>query len=332
MNEPLVSVKMITYNHALYITQAIEGILQQKTNFPVELVIGEDCSTDGTREVVFEYRKKYPDIIRVVTSDKNVGMNKNGYRTMKACRGKYVAFCEGDDHWHHPDKLQKQVDYLESHPECGLIHSDYDRYFATSGKIIKNFNKSENNIPPDNLDISSILRGGRYLYILTCTVMIRREMLLQVIESDHFLHQSGTFLIGDTNIWAEIAWQSKTHYINESLSTYTVMEESASKSSDPKKNAKFGMSINELFLYLTKKYNLPESEFRFHTENWCRYALWVAFYEKNQILVKEVRKKKAKWSAKEFLLYYGTMYRTINRLLITMLAIKEKINSKVQCQ
>ena len=129
MTEPLVSVKMITYNHAPYIAQAIEGVLQQKTNFPFELVIGEDCSTDGTREIVFEYQEKYPDIIRVITSDKNVGMKKNGYRTTKACRGKYVAFCEGDDYWHHPDKLQKQVDYLESHPECGMVFTDFNVHF-----------------------------------------------------------------------------------------------------------------------------------------------------------------------------------------------------------
>lgn len=76
MPEPLVSVKMITYNHAPYIAQAIEGVLMQKTNFLFELVIGEDCSTDGTREIVFEYQKKYPDIIRVITSEHNVGVKK----------------------------------------------------------------------------------------------------------------------------------------------------------------------------------------------------------------------------------------------------------------
>src|SRR4030042_6002267 len=123
MTEPLVSVKMITYNHAPYIAQAIEGVLQQKTNFPFELVIGEDCSTDGTRAIVLEYQRKYSDIIRVITSDNNVGAYENIRRTSKACRGRYVAFCDGDDFWHDPSKLQKQTDYLETHPECGLVYS-----------------------------------------------------------------------------------------------------------------------------------------------------------------------------------------------------------------
>ena len=83
VKEPLVSVKMITYNHASYIGQAIEGVVGQKTTFPFELVIGEDCSTDGTREIVFEYQKKFPDIIRVITSDKNVGGKKNSRRVTK---------------------------------------------------------------------------------------------------------------------------------------------------------------------------------------------------------------------------------------------------------
>ena len=97
---PLVSVKMITYNHAPYIAQAIEGVVKQETEYPFELIIGEDCSTDGTRDIGFEFQKKDPDIIRVITSDKNVGAKQNDYRTTKACRGKYIAFCDGDDYWH----------------------------------------------------------------------------------------------------------------------------------------------------------------------------------------------------------------------------------------
>jgi glycosyltransferase involved in cell wall biosynthesis len=83
MTDPLVSVHMITYNHAPYIAQTIEGVLKQKVDFPIELVIGEDCSIDGSREIVLQYQKKYPDIIRLITSDKNVGGKKNSYRTMK---------------------------------------------------------------------------------------------------------------------------------------------------------------------------------------------------------------------------------------------------------
>ena len=91
-NEPLVSVKMLTYNHEPYIAKAIECVLAQKTNFAFELVIGEDCSTDGTREIVFDYAQRFPEIIRVITSDQNVGMKKNSKRVNAALRGKYIAW------------------------------------------------------------------------------------------------------------------------------------------------------------------------------------------------------------------------------------------------
>ena len=289
MKEPLVSVKMITYNHEPYIAQAIEGVLGQETSFPFELVIGEDCSTDGTREIVFDYQKKYPDIIRVITSDKNVGARKNGLRTEKACRGKYIAYCEGDDYWHHPQKLEKQVDYLERHPECGLIHSDYNRHFVTSGKTIRNFNQCMNNKPPANTDICAILRGGRFLYVLTCTVLVRKDLLEQIVNADPYLYKDGGFLIGDTPRWAEISYRAKVAYIDESLATYNVLEESASKSKDFRKILRFGKSNRELFLYLIDKYDLPTSERIIHEKEWRKHTLRLAFHEKNAQLGNEVR-------------------------------------------
>ena len=108
MKDPLVSVHMVTYNHRPYIAQALEGALQQQTHFPFEVVIGEDCSTDGTRDIVFDYQKRYPELVRVITSDRNVGPNANGLRVSEACRGKYIAYCDGDDFWHHPRKLQSR--------------------------------------------------------------------------------------------------------------------------------------------------------------------------------------------------------------------------------
>jgi glycosyltransferase involved in cell wall biosynthesis len=113
---PVVSVRTVTYNHEKYIAQCLEGVLMQRTAFPFELIVGEDCSTDRTREVVLAYEKQYPDKVRAITSAANVGAAQNAARVLQACRGKYHAFCEGDDCWIDPLKLQKQVEFLESHP------------------------------------------------------------------------------------------------------------------------------------------------------------------------------------------------------------------------
>ena len=124
---PIVSVNMITYNHEPYIRQAIEGVMMQKTDFEFELVIGEDASTDKTREICFEYQKKYPDKIRILWWHENLEKVKhpaggNPKRTMAHCRGEFIAFCEGDDYWIDPFKLQKQVDVMRKYPNVGLCH------------------------------------------------------------------------------------------------------------------------------------------------------------------------------------------------------------------
>lgn len=110
---PVVSVKMLTYNHEPYIAQAIEGVMMQQADFEFELVIGEDASTDRTREICFEYQKRHPDKIRVLWSEENLyASDGNGKRVDARLRGEYVAYCEGDDYWTDPLKLQKQVDLM----------------------------------------------------------------------------------------------------------------------------------------------------------------------------------------------------------------------------
>src|SRR5687768_16687744 len=111
-----VSVAMITYNHEAFVAQAIESVLMQKTDFDFELVIGEDCSTDKTREIVNGYKSKYGERIRVLLPAKNLGINRNLKQTLLACQGRYIALLEGDDYWTSSLKLQKQVNFLDTHP------------------------------------------------------------------------------------------------------------------------------------------------------------------------------------------------------------------------
>ncbi len=311
MREPLVSVKMITYNHAPYIAQAIEGVIRQKTDFPFELVIGEDCSTDGTGEIVLEYQKKYPDVIRVITSAHNVGMNENGYRVMKACGGKYIAFCEGDDYWHSPDKLQKQADFLEDHQECGLVYSNFDVYQVTSKKRISDFIQYCKWETPETPGIVDFVLGRTYA-IRTCTVMVRGNLYEQIIESDRYLHQSGAFLRGDTQLWAEISTMSRLHYIPESLATYNETEESATRSKDVTKMVRFKIADLELLHYLCDKYNLPSGIRNEMEATWCNHSLWFAFHRRSAKLAEEVRKRQKSFTWKEWLRYCAAGHRAVH--------------------
>ena len=125
--EPLVSISYITYNQIAFVERAINGFLIQKTEFPFEIYIHDDASTDGTAELLHEYEMKYPDVIRVVFEKENQ-YSKRGhlfqYCIMPYINSKYIAHCDGDDYWTDPYKLQKQVTYLENHPDCsGTCHA-----------------------------------------------------------------------------------------------------------------------------------------------------------------------------------------------------------------
>jgi len=113
---PLVSVAIIAYNLEKYIVECLESVLCQKTNFKVEIVIGEDCSTDNTLQILLNYQERFPNIIRVLVREKNLGLTPNSVDTQNNCKGKYIALLDGDDYWTDENKLQKQIDFLERNP------------------------------------------------------------------------------------------------------------------------------------------------------------------------------------------------------------------------
>jgi glycosyltransferase involved in cell wall biosynthesis len=125
---PLVSVCCITYNHEAFLTQAIESVLMQETDFAVEMVIGEDCSPDRTRQIALDYQARFPGRVRVLTPAANLGIMRNLMETMAACTGEYIAFMEGDDYWTDPAKLQLQVDTMRANPTCSFCFHDAESF------------------------------------------------------------------------------------------------------------------------------------------------------------------------------------------------------------
>lgn len=121
---PKVSVPMITYNHAPFVAAAIESVLAQEVDFPVELVIGDDCSTDGTAQIVGDYARRHPHVIRLLARENNLGSTMNFSATLRECRGELLALLEGDDAWTDPQKLARQVRFLAAHPDCAVCFHD----------------------------------------------------------------------------------------------------------------------------------------------------------------------------------------------------------------
>ena len=258
--QPLVSIRTSTYNHGKYIRQCIEGILMQKTSFPFEYIIGEDCSTDQTREIVMEYAAKYPDIIRVVTADYNVGMKANGERCIMRCRGKYMALCEGDDYWIDPLKLQKQVDYLEAHPQCSMSYTEAVIINEDPTKKVKRWRKGVT----ENFCEHLMIKGNP---VVTASVLIRMNVYQE------FMREQSTYDIqmkmGDVPLWIYAAKDHPVHHMDDKTVAYRVLANSASHSPDPEKVRAFFQNSLDIKLYMNRRYNIGVSEKK----------MWRGFYK-----------------------------------------------------
>ena len=123
--EDKISVIVCTYNQQQTIARALDSILRQRCVWPIEIIIGEDCSTDKTQEICADYASRYPDIIRLISNPKNKGLLNNYYDCLLEARGKYIADLAGDDEWCDPRKLEKERLLLEEHPDVVLVHTDY---------------------------------------------------------------------------------------------------------------------------------------------------------------------------------------------------------------
>ncbi len=135
--EKLVSIAMITYNHENYIHQAIQSVVNQKTDFDIELIIGDDASTDNTLKILNEYQMKYPNIIKIYNQQENVGPTKNFFFILNKCEGKYIAQLEGDDWWSDNYKLKKQIDFLEQNPDYIATSHSCITYLMESNDYVK---------------------------------------------------------------------------------------------------------------------------------------------------------------------------------------------------
>lgn len=207
----LVSVCCMAYNHEKYISQALDSFLMQKTSFDFEVLVGEDCSTDATRQIVLDYQSRYPEIIKMISSESNVGAQRNSKRIREKAVGKYISLCEGDDYWTHPDKLQKQVDYLEANLDCSMcVHA---------AEIVDVNGQSTNqwlrpHIGDTIYTIEDMIKTHFSLLFATNSIVYRKEILASPPE---WYHQSP---VGDYPLSIVCANQGFVGYIDQVMSAY----------------------------------------------------------------------------------------------------------------
>lgn len=233
-SKPLVSISCITFNHVNFIEEALNGFLMQKTNFKFEILIHDDASTDGTEEIIREYERKYPSIIKPLYEETNQwvkGRKGSAVFNFPRAKGKYIALCEGDDYWTDPLKLQKQVDFLEGNPEYGICFHE-----------VKIFNQYKNCLEEDTItrnveettDVNELAKGN---YIHTPSVMLRNDftipkwfkkspigdwplymLAIKKRKIKKLGDEMAVYRVHDTSIWSSLPQEVRNEKTNISIS------------------------------------------------------------------------------------------------------------------
>ncbi|MEK6324107.1 MAG: glycosyltransferase [Acidobacteriota bacterium] len=203
-----VTVVVITYNHEKFITQAINSVLMQEVSFDYEVVIVEDCSTDSTRDIIIDFQKARPNRTRLVLSERNMCDNRNYALAIQSASGQYIALLDGDDYWTSPHKLQRQVDFLDSHTECAMCFHTATVFYEDGS------NEPWKLTPPGEKEIYSLddLWGGGF--IASCSVMFQREVF------DHIPEWFYDIEVGDWALNILCAQHGKIGYLDEVMGAY----------------------------------------------------------------------------------------------------------------
>ena len=250
----IVSIKCLVYNHEPYLRQCLNGFVMQKTNFRFEAIVHDDASTDKSADIIREYAEKYPDIIKPVYETENQYSKHDGSlsRIMNShLRGKYVAMCEGDDYWTDPLKLQKQVDFLEAHPDYGMVHSHAKIYNVTLERFEPSILGRGN-----NTFLSELCQND----IATLTVCIRKDLLLTYShEIEPYSHE---WKMGDYPLWLWAAANMNVGFLEDITAVYDKLLISASHSQDKNKQIDFEFNACLISFFFAEKFLQSNADWR----------------------------------------------------------------------
>lgn len=250
---PLVHTRTMAFNHENFIRECIEGLLMQKTTFPVQILIHDDASTDNTAAIIKEYEEKYPRLIKAYYQEENSYSKRSDIKGrlrkpfFQWITGKYVALCEGDDYWIDPLKLQKQVEIMEEDESIGIVHSGFIKYDMINNQ------KSEEVLQIAGDPFQHYLTTGK---MRTVTVMIRNKYLpiTTEVRKNPIIKDSP---YGDRVSFLAIASQSKVVYLPDVTSVYRIFPgESASRYTDIRERYYVRLKITKVNYHLLKDLNI----------------------------------------------------------------------------
>lgn len=269
----MLSVLVITYNQENFISQTLDSILNQKHGYKYEIVVGEDCSTDGTKRIVEEYAAKYPDVIKPLYNNPNKGLIRNYFETLALCKGKYIMDCAGDDWWL-SGKISKQIEFMETHSDVGMCYGKARQFLQEKNKIVW----KRLGLKRETFD--ELIEGNGIPALTTC---MRKTEFDRYVAEENPIEKS--WLMEDYPMWLWFSVQSKICFLNDTFAVYRVLTNSLSHFEKIDDSAmKFIKSECEIKSYFLHKYRGTACiEFDMHREH-----VWLmaknSFYSRKQVL------------------------------------------------
>lgn len=245
INSPDISVIILTYNQQTTVAQSIESILKQKTNYSFEIIIGEDASPDNTRVVCQGFVDKYPGIVRLIPEAPNKGLLKNAIDCLKACKGRYIAGCAGDDYWSDEQKMQKQVSFLDANPDYIVTHCEIISLDVLTGTMKENPIRED---LPDGYIHEQLYKRAIVMAPTACY----RSNFIKDIDFDKWIELD--FKMDDIPLWLEASRRGKFHYMPIHTVVYRVAPESACHSKNIDKSIEFIESVYTCLYYYWDKF------------------------------------------------------------------------------
>ncbi len=267
MTKPIASIKVLTYNHEKFIGRCLDSLLKQKTEYPYEIVVGDDGSADGTRDILLEYQSRYPHKVVPVISETNKGSLHNSFKVTWATKGKYQLVCDGDDYWIDPLKLQKQVAFMEDHPDYSMIHADM---------IFVDEKGREQEPSPYFIDRKSLYRTGDVFWSLwdrnfinTNTVCLRNDFY-KALTPNTEKEMEKMWFIHDYWYWLLLAKMAKVGFINEKMAAYRTHAENITV-----KGNFLQKRLPMVFIDVARSLSKQEADTREKREEIAKKMIWI---------------------------------------------------------
>lgn len=259
--QELISVIVCTYNQQDTIGRTLDSILSQECHLPFEIIIGEDCSTDNTLAICKQYEQKHPNVIRVIANPSNKGFVRNYFDCLRACKGKYIADCAGDDFWIDNRKLEDESIILEKDPSIGIVHTDWLRYNEDTKELSFPGKAKNTQTKVDGRSLlTAILTPESRPAIHLCTSLFRNEWIQKAMQQYPQFFDPQAYKCEDVQIAFFLAHMGNVAWINKPTLAYSCGKHTISNPDSEEKQFLFWANATKLSYDLAQSFNLKDTQ------------------------------------------------------------------------